>query len=169
MESFVSGNENWFRLVSATAAVPGIVGLGQNLLPVYGTNTITKMININGTDVPHFNMIGLVKDGSAAAPTSTKINGTFQIDDGVALDFSGPFMTAVAPYFPVTAPRFQSSGGQSALFDGEKLVDGTNNSITPYAYTNTNYFTGDYMNLYYNIGAGEGFMGMVFGLVDSAI
>ena len=169
MESFVSGNENWFRLVSATGAVPGIVGLGQNLLPVYGTNTITKMININGTDVPHFNMIGLVKDGSAAAPTSTKINGTFQIDDGVALDFSGPFMTAVAPYFPVAAPRFQSSGGQSALFDGEKLVDGTNNPITPYAYTNTNYFTGDYMNLYYNIGAGEGFMGMVFGLVDSAI
>ena len=167
MESFVSGNENWFRLVSATAAVPGIVGLGENLLPAYGTNTITKMININGIDVPHFNMVGLVKDGSAAAPTSTKINGTFQIDDGVALDFSGPFMTAVAP-FPVAAPRFQSSGGQSALFDGEKLVDGTNNPITPYAYTNTNYFTGDYMNLYYNIGAGEGFMGMVFGLVDSA-
>lgn len=168
MESFVSGNENWFKLVSATAAVPGIIGLGQNLLPVYGTNTITKMININGTDVPHFNMVGLVKDGSAAAPTSTKINGTFQIDDGVALDFSGAFMSAVAPYFPVDAPRFQSSGGQAALFDGEKLVDGTNTPITPYAYTQTNYFTGDYMNLYYNIGAGDGFMGMVFGLVDSA-
>lgn len=168
MESFVSGNENWFKLVSATAAVPGIIGLGQNLLPVYGTNTITKMININGTDVPHFNMVGLVKDGSAAAPTSTKINGTFQIDDGVALDFSGAFMSAVAPYFPVDAPRFQSSGGQAALFDGEKLVDRTNTSITPYAYTQTNYFTGDYMNLYYNIGAGDGFMGMVFGLVDSA-
>ena len=168
MESFVSGNENWFKLVSATAAVPGIIGLGQNLLPAYGTNTITKMININGTDVPHFNMVGLVKDGSAAAPTSTKINGTFQIDDGVALDFSGAFMSAVAPYFPVDAPRFQSSGGQAALFDGKKLVDGTNTPITPYADTQTNYFTGDYMNLYYNIGAGDGFMGMVFGLVDSA-
>jgi hypothetical protein len=52
LESLVSGNENWFRLVNATAAVPGIVGLGEELLPNYGTNTITKKIEISGVQVP---------------------------------------------------------------------------------------------------------------------
>jgi hypothetical protein len=61
-------------------------------------------------------------------------------------------MTAVAPYFPPAAPRFQSSHGEMALFDGEKLVDPMNQPITPYPYTLTNFFQGDYLNLYYNIG-----------------
>lgn len=169
MESFVTGSENWFKLVYADAAIPGILGIGQGLLPVYGTNSITKMININGADIPHFNLVGLIKDGAAASPTSSKISGSFTIDDGVALDLTGPFMTGVDA-FPHAMPRFQSSGGQMALFDGEKLVDTSNQAIIPYQYTNTNYFTGDYMNLYYNIGAGgDGFMGLIFGLVDSAV
>lgn len=167
MESFVTGGENWFRLVHADTAVPGILGIGQGVLPAYGTNTIIKMININGTNIPHFSLVAVVKDGAAASPTSTVINGTFQIDDGVALDFAGPFMSGV-DVFPHAMPRFQSTGGQVALFDGQKLVDATNTPIMPYQYTNTNYFTGDYMNLYYNIGSGDGFMGLVFGLVDSA-
>ena len=165
LESFVTGNENWFRLVKATGAVPGIVGLGEQVLLGYGRNTITKIVNINGIDVPHFNMVGLIKDSAVASPSSTKINGTFQIDDGVALDFSGQFMSAVGAY-PAAMPRFQSTGGEVALFDGEKLVNAQNQPITPYVYTNTNYFTGDYMNIYNNIVTGDGFMGMIFELVD---
>jgi len=167
LESFVSGNENWFRLVDATAAVPGIISIGDNLLPAYGTNSITKDININGVNVPHFNLIALIKDGAIAKPTSSKVNGTFQIDDTIALDLAGPFMSGVAA-FPVAMPRFQSSDGQVALFDGEKLVDTANQAIIPYAYTGENYFAGDYMNMYYNIGSGDGFMGFTFGLIDSA-
>jgi hypothetical protein len=155
LESWVSGSENWFRLVHADAVAPQLSALGENLLPVYGTNSITKIIKVNGIDVPHFNLIGMIKDASVAAPTSTKVSGTFQIDQGIA--------------FPNAMPRFQSTGGQMALFDGEKLVDTSNSPIVPYQYTQTNYFTGDYMNLYYNIAGGDGYMGLIFELVERTV
>ena len=139
-------------------------------MPNYGTNSITKLININGTDVPHFNLIGVVKDGAASEPSSTKISGSMTIDDGAALDFNGTFMTNSAPY-PPAMPRFESSDGQQALFDGEKLVGLDNNPITPYVYSQTNYFTGPYLNMYVSIGASPtdytaGYMGLVFGLQE---
>ncbi len=169
-ESIVTGNENWFRLVHADAALPEIYNVGELLLPNYGTNSITKLININGTDVPHFNLIGVVKDGGASEPSSTKISGSMTIDDGAALDFNGTFMTNSAPY-PPAMPRFESSDGQQALFDGEKLVGLDNNPITPYVYSQTNYFTGPYLNMYVSIGASPtdytaGYMGLVFGLQE---
>lgn len=169
-ESIVTGNENWFRLVHADAALPSIRGFGEQVLPNYGTNSITKLININGTDIPHFNMIGVVKDGGASKPSSTKISGSMTIDDGAALDFNGTFMTNSAPY-PPAMPRFESSDGQQALFDGEKLVGLDNNPITPYVYSQTNYFTGPYLNMYVSIGASltdytAGYMGLVFGLQE---
>ena len=169
-ESIVTGNENWFRLVHADAALPEIYDVGELLLPNYGTNSITKLININGTDVPHFNLIGVVKDGGASEPSSTKISGSMTIDDGAALDFNGTFMTNSAPY-PPAMPRFESSDGQQALFDGEKLVGLDNNPITPYVYSQTNYFTGPYLNMYVSIGASPtdytaGYMGLVFGLQE---
>jgi hypothetical protein len=43
-----------------------------------------------------------------------------------------------------------------------------NQPITPYPYTLTNFFQGDYLTLYYNIGGGDGYMGMVFELFDLA-
>lgn len=169
-ESIVTGNENWFRLVHADAALPSILGFGEQVLPNYGTNSITQLININGTDIPHFNMIGVVKDGGASEPSSTKISGSMTIDNGAALDFNGTFMTNSAPY-PPAMPRFESSDGQQALFDGEKLVGLDNNSITPYVYSQTNYFTGPYLNMYVSIGASPtdytaGYMGLVFGLQE---
>ena len=169
-ESIVTGNENWFRLVHADAALPSILGFGEQVLPNYGTNSITQLININGTDIPHFNMIGVVKDGGASEPSSTKISGSMTIDDGAALDFNGTFMTNSAPY-PPAMPRFESSDGQQALFDGEKLVGLDNNPITPYVYSQTNYFTGPYLNMYVSIGASPtdytaGYMGLVFGLQE---
>lgn len=169
-ESIVTGNENWFRLVHADAALPSILGFGEQVLPNYGTNSITQLININGTDIPHFNMIGVVKDGGASEPSSTKISGSMTIDDGAALDFNGSFMTNSAPY-PPAMPRFESSDGQQALFDGQKLVGLDNNPITPYVYSQTNYFTGPYLNMYVSIGASPtdysaGYMGLVFGLQE---
>ncbi len=169
LESYVSGNENWFQLVGASAVAPLIAELGQKLLPAYGTNTIGKNVEINGKDVFHFNLISILKAGAVAGPTSTPIRGSFTIDDGVKLDFEGPFMQAAAP-FPVSAPRFQSSGGQVALYDGTKLLGADGSPVAPYAMTQTNYFTGDYMNMYYNIGGGStGFMGLVFGLATPTI
>ena len=167
LESFVSGTENWFQLVNASAAVPQLSALGQGLLPNYGSNTIGRTVNINGTPVFQFNLISVLKAGSVAGPTSTPIRGTFVFDEDTALDLEGPFMQATS-MFPLAAPRFQSSGGQVALFDGSKLIGADGQPVPPYPMTQTNYFTGDYMNLYLNTG-GTGFMGLVFGLATPEI
>ena len=164
LESWVFGQENWFTLVSAIAVVPQIIALGVGLR-VYGTNTIIRGGMTEDGPAEKFNLIGVMKSGGAQAPTSDKIQGTFQIDETVGLDFDGPFMSAVAPYMPVEMPRFQSSGGEVALHDGKKLVDASNQPIIPYEYTNQNHFSGDYMNVYFNFG-GNGHLGIVFGLAD---
>ncbi|MFA7020988.1 MAG: hypothetical protein WC215_05485, partial [Bacilli bacterium] len=167
-ESIVTGNENWFRLVHADAALPEIYDVGELLLPNYGTNSITKLININGTDVPHFNLIGVVKDGGASEPSSTKISGSMTIDDGAALDFNGEFMSSVVAYPPLF-PRFESSDGQKALYNYTQLIDADGQPIIP---TGSNYFTGPYLNMYVSVGTTDiddytaGFMGLVFGLLE---
>ncbi|MFA5235416.1 MAG: hypothetical protein WC399_00980 [Bacilli bacterium] len=169
LESLVHGGENWFRLVSATAAIGPIKDLGDDLR-LFGTNSITKTYDIGGEPVTQFNMVGLIKDGAASAPSSTKINGTFQIDDGVALDFSGQFMTAVAS-FDKAAPRLQDTNGVMGIYtgySGMEVINPLTQLPAPYyATSNANYFTGDYLNLYYNMG-GDGYMGLVFGMLDSA-
>ena len=168
-ESLVTGNENWFRLVHAEPALPLILGMGELLLPNYGTNSITKLVNINGNDIPHFNLVGVIKDGGASEPSSSKISGIMQIDDGAALDFNGEFMSAIASYMPPIMPRFESSDGQRALYDGEKLVNVLNQAIVP---SGSNYFTGPYLNVYVSMGAVDetdfdaGFMGLLFGLLE---
>jgi hypothetical protein len=163
LESFVSGSENWFSLVSATAAAAQIAGLGQ-LFPAYGNNSIIRTTTISGQDVPQFNLIGVLKAGNVNGPTSSKVRGSFTIDDGTPLDFESPLMVATS-LFPTQMPRFQSSDGQFALFNGEMLVDPNNNPIPPLVMSGTNFFTGDYLNTYYNVGEGDGFMGLVFELV----
>jgi len=171
-ESLVTGNENWFRLVQAEPALPLILDMGEGLLPNYGTNSITKLVNINGEDIPHFNLVGVIKDGGAAEPTSSKISGIMQIDDGAALDFNGEFMSAVSSYMPPAMPRFESSDGQRALFDGEKLVDVFNQPILPLSVSGSNYFAGPYLNVYVSMGTTDptnfdaGFMGLLFGLLE---
>ncbi|MFA7701017.1 MAG: hypothetical protein WCX85_04035 [Bacilli bacterium] len=168
MESIVTGNEGWFRLVHAEVALPSIIGLGEQVLPNYGTNSITKLVDINGVDVPHFNLVGVIKDGSAAEPSTSKISGSMQVDDGAALDFNGEFMSSAAIY-PPAMPRFESSDGQRALFNGNYLVNTNNQPITP---TGSNYFTGPYLNVYVSVGTTDlndytaGFMGLVFGLLE---
>ncbi len=172
MSSLVFGNENWFALVGATEAAAQLKGLGA-LFEAYGTNNIIKKVDTGGGPQDFIDIIAVIKDGSAASPTSSKISGSFQIDEGTALDFNGPFMTSVS-YMPPEAPRLESSGGDNALIGeflmGENTVrmlmgpDGQPIYPTP----GTNYFDGDYMNLYYNIGSGDGFMGLVFKVYDSA-
>ncbi|MFA5763141.1 MAG: hypothetical protein WC931_06165, partial [Bacilli bacterium] len=168
MESIVTGNEGWFGLVHAEVALPSIIGLGEQVLPNYGTNSITKLVDINGVDVPHFNLVGVIKDGSAAEPSTSKISGSMQVDDGAALDFNGEFMSSAAIY-PPAMPRFESSDGQRALFNGNYLVNTNNQPITP---TGSNYFTGPYLNVYVSVGTTDlndytaGFMGLVFGLLE---
>ena len=166
LEAYVTGNESWFALVGAKAeAVPGIIGLGQ-MLSLYGTNSIT-IPSYLGVNQFHFNLVAIVKEGSVESISTEKINGTFLIDDGVALDFAGPFMSAVSSLDPAM-PRFQSTDGQVALYTGSALLDNQFQPIDYYANTNENYFTGDYMNLYYNSGYGDGHMGIVFGLLDQS-
>jgi len=166
LEAYVTGNESWFALVGAKAeAVPGIIDLGQ-MLSLYGTNSIT-IPSYLGVNQFHFNLVAIVKEGSVESISTEKINGTFLIDDGVALDFAGPFMSAVSGLDPAM-PRFQSTDGQVALFNGSALLDNQFQPIDYYANTNENYFTGDYMNLYYNSGYGDGHMGIVFGLLDQS-
>ncbi|MFA5421263.1 MAG: hypothetical protein WC344_00505 [Bacilli bacterium] len=171
LESYVTGDENWFRLVSATGAAAQLVALGTQLLPYYGSKSIVKMITVTGKPDPiaHFNMIGLIKDGGVAEPTSAKVNGKIQIDENVALDFKGAFMTSASGFGPEYA-RFQSSDGPAALLNpnpqGLISVGGVPIATKYEPGAPANYFTGDYMNVYYNIGSGTGFMGMVFGLVE---
>lgn len=166
LEAYVTGFESWFSLVGANAeAVPGIIDLGQ-MLSLYGTNSIT-IPSYLGVNQFHFNLVAIVKEGSVKSISTEKINGTFLIDDGVALDFAGPFMSAVSSLNPAM-PRFQSTDGQVALYTGSALLDNQFQPIDYYANTNENYFTGDYMNLYYNSGYGDGHMGIVFGLLDQS-
>ena len=95
-----------------------------------------------------------------------------QIDDGAALDFNGEFMSAVSSYMPPAMPRFESSDGQRALFDGEKLVDVFNQPILPLSVSGSNYFAGPYLNVYVSMGTTDptnfdaGFMGLLFGLLE---
>ena len=165
LEAYVTGNESWFVLVGAKEAVSGIKDLGQ-MLSLYGTNSIT-IPSYLGVNQFHFNLVAIVKEGSVESISTEKINGTFLIDDGVALDFAGPFMSAVSSLNPAM-PRFQSTDGQVALYTGSALLDNQFQPIDYYANTNENYFTGDYMNLYYNSGYGDGHMGIVFGLLDQS-
>ena len=175
MSSLVFGNENWFTLVQAGPAVTQIKGLGA-LFQAYGTNNIVKPVESGGVTRDFIDIIAVLKAGSASAPTSSKISGSFQVDNGTALDFSGPFMNSVS-HMPVAAPRLESSNGEHSLIgefpSGETtarmLMDAYGNPIYP---TENNFFTGGYLNLYYNLGTGEeadnGFMGIVFKMYDSS-
>ncbi|MDD3099362.1 MAG: hypothetical protein PHW36_03375 [Bacilli bacterium] len=173
LESIVTGGENWFKLVHADAAVTDIVNLGEDVIAQYGTNSITKLININGTDVAHFNLIGVVKNGAASEPSSEKIRGVISIDDGVDLDLNGPFITnpGLVENFPPAMPRFQSSNGEMALTEGTILLNPLGQPIPKYSETQTNYFTGPYLNMYVSVGTAPtdftaGYMGLVFGLQE---
>ncbi|HZJ89268.1 MAG TPA: hypothetical protein VFD05_01110 [Bacilli bacterium] len=172
VESLVSGTENWFVLVDATTAATQLVGLGA-AFPLLGKNGILENKVINDINVPHFNLIAVMKSSEAQGPTSDKIRGTFQIDEGEKLDFDGAFVaTSIAHQIPLAAPRFQSSGGEVAIFAGPEVgfIDLYGQPIPIYE-GGKNHFSGDYINLYLNIDLGEemssdGFMGIVFGLID---
>lgn len=169
LESYVFGQENWFKLVHADPVVPSILGLGE-LVSAYGTNSILRGEMINGQLEHKFNLVGVIKDGSSQAPTSSKISGKFQIDNTVGLDFNGQFMQAVAPYFPAAAPRLQSSGGEMALYTGgAKLLSPTGQELPYFHESLENYFSGDYLNVYFNIPPEDGFMGIIFGLSEYQI
>lgn len=167
MRSFVTGTENWFTLVSAGGASTEIQSLGATL-SMFGTKTITKTQKDGEKDKTFFNLVAVLKDGAAQGPSSTKINGKFQIDEGTPLDFSGAFMTSVASV-SVAYPRLESSNGNAAYINRDvpyvALPDGSPLQ-TP------NYFTGDYMNTYVNFGVPEGkepgFIGLVFEFFDPA-
>ncbi|NCA95466.1 MAG: hypothetical protein EOM74_00640 [Methanomicrobia archaeon] len=164
MKSLVVGTENWFGLVDAELAVTGINNL-KPMFAAYGTNNIF----VEDVDnIEKFDIIAVLKSG-ASKPSSDKIRGSFQIDNNTALDFESDFMASVASQI-VDYPRFQSSDGQGAYFNKDygALIMANGTPVTPYAATGTNYFNGDYMNTYYNIGSGEGFMGLVFGFYEPA-
>ena len=171
MESIVTGGENWFRLVKADAAIPTITSLGENVFTKYGNNSITKLIKIDDTYVSHFNLIGVIKDGLASEPSASKIRGRMQIDDGVALDFNGDFMSTADLYqYPPAMPRFESSNGDRALYNGTFMVNLMNQPLDENP--QENYFNGPYLNMYVSIGTtsptdySKGFMGLIFGLQD---
>jgi hypothetical protein len=170
LRAFATGNERWFQLVGAKAqAVPYITQLGSYMFPVYGRTSIT-IPSYEDVEEPHFSIVGIIKDGSVETLSTDPVKGVFQIDDKVGLDFEGDFMNTVENVLP-GMPRFQSSDGQSAIL---KMVDQTNSylvdesekQIIPYSSTNKNYFTGEYMNLYYNSGSGTGYMGIMFELLN---
>lgn len=172
VESLVSGTENWFKLVDATTAATQLRDLGM-AFPLLGKNGILESKMINDIEVPHFNLIAVMKSSEAQGPTSDKIRGTFQIDEGEKLDFDGLFIqTSIAHGISLKAPRFQSTGGEVAIFAGPELgfIDLYGQPI-PTPEGGKNHFSGDYINLYLNIDLGEdrtsdGFMGIVFGLID---
>ncbi len=170
LRAFATGNERWFQLVGAKAqAVPYIHQLGSTMFPAYGRTSITIPSYID-VEQPHFSIVGIIKDGSVETLSTDPVKGIFQIDDKVGLDFEGDFMNTVENVLP-GMPRFQSSDGQSAIFKmvsqtAGYLVDESEEQIIPYSNTNKNYFTGEYMNLYYNSGSGTGYMGIMFELLD---
>lgn len=167
LRAFATGNERWFQLVGAKAqAVPYIHQLGSTMFPAYGRTSIT-IPSYKDVEQPHFSIVGIIKDGSVETLSTDPVKGVFQIDDKVGLDFEGDFMNTVENVLP-GMPRFQSSDGQSAIFNQNYgyLVDENEAQISPYVSTNESYFTGEYMNLYYNSGGGTGYMGIMFELLN---
>ncbi|MFA7110107.1 MAG: hypothetical protein WC160_01135 [Bacilli bacterium] len=170
LRAFATGFERWFQLVGATLqAVPYIHQLGSTTFPAYGRTSIT-IPSYKDVAEPHFSIVGIIKDGSVETLSTDPVKGRFQIDDKVGLDFEGDFMNTVENVLP-GMPRFQSSDGQSAILKmvsqtAGYLVDESEAQILPYIDTNQNYFTGEYMNLYYNSGRGTGYMGIMFELLD---
>lgn len=172
LESWVFGIENWFKLVHADAIAPTLVNFGV-YLSQFGSNAIVRGQKRGEITDHKFNLIAVFK-GDKERPTSDIIQGTFQVDDGdYGLNFNNAFMNSVS-WVDVKAPRLQSSGGQAGVVieDGDKNLMLVNESfipVQPYLETNQNYFSGDYLNVYYNIGSGDGFMGLVFGLTEYVV
>lgn len=159
LESYVTGSEGWFTSYNAASAVAGIIQM--DAFYNYFGRTFTKKENKNGTEITQINIIALFKSGEAEAMTTSKIEGSMAIDNEYSMNFTDPTTAAVLSALAGSgAPLFQSKAG-FGYFTGSALIDPLTQSAI--ASADHGLFSGDYLNLYYNIAGSEGFMGIVLG------
>jgi len=184
LKSIVTGTEGWFQSFEATplaAALKDLNGLftqyGKSIL-VSGNGTITGNIQ---SDV-YFNLVVITKSGSAQGMTFEQIANSIQIDDGQPLDFGTKasedansymlkaHLDGILGFEADLKAVFQSSAGGVAFTDGQtpapvRFTGMSNPPYAPITDATDSVFDGDYLNTYIG-GAGDGYMGAIFGYYD---
>lgn len=146
LESFVTGEEGWFKGVHADTIVPAIKGIdaafnpfGRSFLKVSADKTLT-----------YFNLICVNKSGDAESLQPAHIEGSIKIDDLLAFDFgkSNPIVGAlINATFGTGSAAFQTPAGGAAFATAQGLADAQQQLI--YDPSNPIY-QGDYLGIYFN-------------------
>ncbi|MDD4291805.1 MAG: bacterial Ig-like domain-containing protein [Clostridia bacterium] len=162
LDSWVAGTEGWFNLVGASAIVPQLKAMNALFTP-FGASFLKT------DEVEKMNFVAIVKSGSAQSLTTDDIKGKVQINGSTPLDF-GASDQVLAAYLGAMkaygAPVFQSSAGGIAYTDGAtglyelNLMTGASTQIIDPTHA---VFDGGYLNMYINMGANTGYMGVVLG------
>lgn len=149
IQSYVAGSEGWFVLVGATGVVPQIKAMDLLFNP-FGKSFLK--INKNN-NIKYFNLVSVVKSGSATTITAEKVKGSLVIkkaDSETTFNYglNNPYLAGLlemtfvqgAPAFESSAGGFGYTDGATGIFDiqNQQIVDPTNPI-----------YSGEYLTLYY--------------------
>ena len=178
IHSYVSGEEAWFIMYTATEVVGQIATMNAGFTPFGKSFALTRQSDSK----QYIDLVALYKSSTAEAMTDDKISGYFSVDDGVPMDFGtyvkpwdnfasdngkATYIETVLNVGPL--PIFMSSGGGMSFFypysDGS-LPRGLNTltatGVSQIVNPADAIFSGDQLYLYYNR------MGIVFNYYNAA-
>ncbi len=149
IQSYVTGDEGWFKIVGASALVPQIKALDAIFTPA---NRSFLKSNSDKTNTL-FNLICVNKSGSAESITASKISGELKIDnEDTHYTFNygkeNPMVSGLCNndlLLKNGAPIFETSAGGASYFNGTNLLDALQNPITSLT---DNMFNGNYLCTY---------------------